>query len=169
MYKKKYTQFQIVGRYDALVVDVYDGDTITVVFDPFPDSQYSKQYWFKVRILGIDTPEIKIGKNVPDRVLMKNKAVQARDYLRNLILDKHVMIDISGTDKYGRLLADIYPHFRDPQESLERIGGLSANQLDGEQSISNIMITGGYAVAYDGGTKYDWSQNIEYPILSNIS
>jgi endonuclease YncB( thermonuclease family) len=34
----------------------------------------------------------------------KAKAIEARDYLRSLILDKIVEIEISNIDKYGRLL-----------------------------------------------------------------
>ena len=112
------------------VVKVYDGDAITIVAKlPYMTSDY---YRFSVRLLGIDCAEIK-GKE-------KETAKKARDALSNKILNRKITLRDVSTEKYGRLLANIY--------------------LDGE-CINDWMLTNGYAVAYDGGKKerpVDWDK-----------
>lgn len=80
--------------FDAKVVDVYDGDTVTLVF------KFYNYYKWKCRLDGIDTPELKTGNN-------KDEAIKARDYLRSIILNKIVKISCGTFDKYGRLLVKI--------------------------------------------------------------
>ena len=81
----------------AKVVDVYDGDTIKVVF-----SVQDKLYKFNCRIQHVDTPEIRT-KNK----LEKQFGLKVRDILRDKILGKIVNIVCDDFDKYGRLLIDI--------------------------------------------------------------
>ena len=80
--------------YDAKVINVYDGDTITTVFK-FKDEFYK----WNCRLNGIDTPEMK-SKDLNE----KNAAVKARDFLREKILGKIVKLHCGDFDKYGRLL-----------------------------------------------------------------
>lgn len=86
--------------YEAIVTDVYDGDTITV------DIDLGFGIWFndqKVRLHGIDTPEVR----GPER----SDGLVSRDWLRDKILDQKVTIrtirDSKG--KFGRWLASVYP------------------------------------------------------------
>jgi micrococcal nuclease len=107
------------------VIKVYDGDTITIAAKlPFGDSPL---YRLSVRLNGIDTPEIKC-KTDDEKIAAK----QAKDALSNLILNKYVTFKNIQTEKYGRILADVY------------IGELHVNMW---------LITEKYAVKYDGGTK----------------
>ena len=107
------------------VIKVYDGDTITIASKlPFNDSPL---YRLSVRFNGIDTPEIK-GKTEDE----KNAAKSARDALSNLILNKVVILKNIQSEKYGRILAEVY--------------------LD-ELCVNEWMIQQRYAVKYDGGTK----------------
>jgi len=83
------------------VIKVYDGDTITIS-DGF--------YEIRVRLIGIDTPEMKETNPV-----LKNLAYQARDYLSSLILNQSIYLQFDHfseksmhMDKFGRLLAYIY-------------------------------------------------------------
>jgi endonuclease YncB( thermonuclease family) len=80
-----------------------------------------------VRLNGIDTPEIK-GKTEDE----KTAAKQVRDVLSNLILNKYITLANIQTEKYGRILADVY------------IGALHVNEW---------LVSEKYAVKYDGGTK----------------
>jgi micrococcal nuclease len=77
---------------------VYDGDSVTLDISLGFDITIKQ----KVRLLGIDTPEIR-GKERLDGLI-------ARDRLRELIDGKDIIIvthkDRGG--KYGRLLATIY-------------------------------------------------------------
>ena len=69
----------------------------------------------------------------------KQLAVKARDFLRDLILDKIIVIECLDFDKYGRLLGNLY---------------IEGNEM----SISTMMIEKGFAKAYDGGTKIKWEE-----------
>ena len=85
-------------EYNAEVVRVYDGDTITVIFQ----LGFNMCVKETIRLFGIDSPEIRGTDREIGRI--------ARDKLRALILDKPVIVktykDKKG--KYGRYIADIY-------------------------------------------------------------
>ena len=85
--------------YKAFVTGVYDGDSITVDIDL---GFFMKMCNQKIRLYGIDTPEIR-GEERPDGLVARNR-------LRELILNKEVIIktykDKAG--KYGRWLGTIY-------------------------------------------------------------
>jgi len=89
-------------EYEAVITDVYDGDTVTATVDLGFDHHMGNT---KLRLLGIDTPELRGGT-----ARNKKKAREARDYLRSLILGNKVLIrtvrDTKG--KYGRYLAIIF-------------------------------------------------------------
>lgn len=110
---------------EGKVIKVYDGDTITIAAK-LPYIQ-SPMYRISVRLNGIDTPEIK-GKTQKEKELSKT----IRDALKVKIFDKVVQLKNTSTEKYGRLLADVY--------------------LDGI-CINDWLIEQGYAVKYNGGTK----------------
>lgn len=114
------------------VIKVYDGDTFTMI-SKLPNTQ-GPIYRFNVRMKGIDSPEIK-GKTLNEKELGK----KSRDVLSNLILGKIVILKDISTEKYGRILADVY------------IGDLCINEW---------LLINNYAVKYDGGTKErpsDWN------------
>ena len=80
------------------VIKVYDGDSITIAAHlPIENSPLFR---FSVRLNGIDTPEIK-GKN-------EDEKAAAKEAISNLILHKEVILKNVGTEKYGRILADVY-------------------------------------------------------------
>ena len=85
-------------QYRAIVTKVYDGDTITVNIDL---GLKSWRFGEKIRLYGIDTPEIR----GPERA----EGLVARDALREMILNREVNIktyrDKKG--KYGRWLGVI--------------------------------------------------------------
>lgn len=113
------------------VIKVYDGDTFTIAAKlPNTDSPI---YRFSVRLNGIDTPEIH-GKTAHEKEL----AIAARDALHTLIYGKIITLKNVATEKYGRILADVY------------IGDLHVNDWSIQQKFS---------VPYDGGAKNrpnDW-------------
>ena len=112
---------------------VVDGDTIDVTIDLGFDL-YKKE---RVRIAGVDTPE-KRTRNLEEKALgidatnwLKEKLEGAIDGDDDLVI--RTELD-GGVGKYGRLLGWCY------------IG-------DSNLSLNEMMITEGYAHAYDGGTK----------------
>jgi len=116
--------FPITG---GRVIKVYDADTITIASKLPYDA--SPMYRLSVRLNGIDTPEIK-GKCVSDEE--KESAKVARDFVSNLVFNKFVRLENNQSEKYGRILADVF------------VGDIHINEL---------LIKERYAVKYDGGTK----------------
>jgi len=106
----------------------YDGDTCYVTAPTLPEPLQK----MSVRILGIDTPEIR-AKCEEEKKL----ALQARE-LANKLFRAAEKIEFANLkwDKYGgRVLVDVY--------------------LDGEL-YSQKLIDAGLARPYDGGTKTPW-------------
>ena len=102
----------------ALCPRVYDGDTITVMFE-FNDKFIKSN----LRLIGLDTPEL--------HSAVEAEAEAARlgqQYLSNLILNQIIRVELGDLDKYGRILATIYT-------------------LDNE-NINELMISKGFARAY---------------------
>lgn len=89
----------MIYTYKAKVIDVYDGDTITV------DIDLGFNIWKrneKIRLASINAPEVR-GKN-------KDKGIVVRDYLRLLILNREVTLKTikDKKEKYGRYLGIIF-------------------------------------------------------------
>lgn len=109
----------------GVVIKVYDGDTITIASKlPYPESLL---YRFSVRLNGIDCPEIK-GEDENE----KQCAKIAKQEMSKLILNKIVTLKNVETEKYGRILADVYIE---------------------DLHLNKHMIEKRLAVTYDGGTK----------------
>tara|TARA_Y100001970_G_scaffold209655_1_gene255620 strand:- start:34 stop:495 length:462 start_codon:yes stop_codon:yes gene_type:complete len=106
------------------VVKVYDGDTITLASRILNGTEI---YRFSVRLNGIDSPEIK-GKTEEE----KQSAIKSREALKKLIFNKCVKLYSVKTEKYGRILADVY--------------------LD-DLHVNKWMLDNQLAEPYDGGTK----------------
>jgi endonuclease YncB( thermonuclease family) len=124
------------------VIKVYDGDTITIASKlPFDSSPI---YRLSVRLNGIDTPEMK-GKGVSDEE--KEAAKSAREFVSNLVLNKYVKLENIESEKYGRILADVF------------IGEINLNEL---------LIKERYAVKYDGGTKIKPSSWLRYRLTGEL-
>jgi len=122
---------------EGKIVRVYDGDTVTIAARFKIDGIYiPKLFRYNVRLRGIDSPEMKTKSAIE-----KDLAIKSRDALSHLILHKLVKLQNVEYDKYGRILADIIDE-------------------DGT-NISDWMISRGYAVEYDGGTKHrpvEWTE-----------
>jgi micrococcal nuclease len=107
------------------VIKCYDADTITIASKLPYDA--SPLYRLSVRLNGIDAPEIK-GKSAEEKEVAK----EARDFLSNLVLNKMIRLENVESEKYGRILADVYL---------------------GEVHLNELLLKERYAVKYDGGTK----------------
>jgi endonuclease YncB( thermonuclease family) len=109
----------------AKVIKVYDGHSITIASKV---SVFSNKYYrFSVRLARIDCPEL-LTKNTTE----KEYAIKAKESLERLILNKYVNLKVIKTDKYGRLLAEVY--FKN-------------------KSINDWLLHNHLAVEYDGETK----------------
>ena len=144
----------------ARVVDIYDGDTITCVL--YFNNNY---YKFHVRLNDIDTCEID-----SKFAINKELAHKARNRLYELITSKKlndlytskkdirqelnsktylVKLSCNEFDKYGRLLAFVYPI------------NSTINELNKLNSYNNILIIEKLAYIYHGKTKLSEEEQIK--------
>lgn len=145
---KKFDLNNTTGYY--YVESIYDGDTITVLIpiklhiynmlsnsqiDESSDTNKSNSIYLnkvKLRLMGIDTPEMKPSKDTVGRDELIKKAEEAKEFLSNMILGKIIKIEILSNDKYGRPLANLYLN---------------------DKCLNELMVEKGFAKNYNGGTK----------------
>lgn len=116
---KKYIPKIFIGK----VVNVYDGDTITIATKLENDKEV---YRFIVRLRGIDCAEMRGSENE------KRVAIKARDELSRQVMNKFIFLRNVEYEKYGRILADVY---------LENM------------NINQWMLDNKLAIKYDGKKK----------------
>lgn len=122
---------------EAKVISVYDGDTCWLKIDtnnpeasqdlPLPNRNFVK---VNVRLAIIDTPEIKGGTEES-----REKARNARDFLRQLILDKYVDFEFGNFGTKGESMC---PYHR-------QIGII---KLKDGTNVNSLMLESGHAKKY---------------------
>lgn len=119
--------------YRARVIDVYDGDTITVSVSVWPDVYIDT----RIRVRGIDTPERGHRAKSPREAALSGLATE---HTRQWLPPDVLLMDVEH-DKYaGRYLADVL-------------------HPDTGASLADALVAAGLAVAYTGrGEKQDWSK-----------
>jgi endonuclease YncB( thermonuclease family) len=143
----------------AKVLSCHDGDTITVALK-IPG--FAAPLRHAVRLAEIDTPE-----TTSRDIRAKVAALEARDRLVELLSGQklatttttkcaidahfashpsHVWLDIVELEKYGRILARVYP-----------CGG-GASRRPHFPSAGDILVSEGHAVSYFGGAKLTEAQ-----------
>ena len=110
------------------VTSIYDGDTFRVNIKGYPKIIGHRM---SVRILGIDTPEIRTNCK-KEKDLARSAKKLTISLLRGA---KLIELRNIKRGKYFRILADVY---------VDNI------------SIADELIKNNLAVSYDGGTKIDW-------------
>tara|TARA_A100001015_G_C14970101_1_gene704720 strand:- start:1007 stop:1441 length:435 start_codon:yes stop_codon:yes gene_type:complete len=123
--------YQLNGTFRCKVVDVYDGDTVTIVL--YNKLGFEKH---KLRMYGYDSPEIKPKLDKENREEEIEKAKLAKQCMIDLVLDKIVSFESMGYDKYGRLL-----------------GKLFLTNYCSNSEVNQYMIDHGHGYPYFGGTK----------------
>lgn len=119
-----YMQAPASNTYDVNLVSVYDGDTVYLESELWPDSNQ----FIRLRIYGIDTPEIRTRK-----LCEKELGKQAKRFLARHLADKVLTLTNVKTGKYaGRVIGDLY--------------------ADGIL-VSKVMLDSGYATPYFGKKK----------------
>lgn len=116
------------------VVNVYDGDTLTLAARLPNDNTI---YKFSVRLRGLDCPEVRTNDKSEKLIAMK-----ARNYVSSKVLGEMVTLFNVDLDKYGRLLA-----------------GVLYNE---QKDLADELISERLAVKYDGGTKISPTDWVKY-------
>jgi endonuclease YncB( thermonuclease family) len=132
--------YELKGNFRCKIVDVYDGDTVTIIL--INKLGFEKH---KLRMYGYDSPEMKPKLNHPNRDEEKRKAAEAKKYLSDLVLNKILEFESMGYDKYGRLLGKLH----------------KSNKCSRKININELMIKQGHGYPYYGGTKNTPSINKE--------
>lgn len=119
---------RLTGPVPARVVDVVDGDTLTV----FAHIWLGQEVQIRVRLVGADAPEMH-GACIPER----DAAQRARAALARLTAPGRVTLEDIRPDKYGgRVLARV-------------------RAADG-RDLSDELLNSGLAVPYSGGKRVNW-------------
>jgi endonuclease YncB( thermonuclease family) len=80
------------NKYNGFVTRVMDGDTFEVLIE----LGFGVTQKFKVRLDGIDTPE-----------MSTQKGKMAKEFVKDLIENKYVTLTDEGSEKYGRARASV--------------------------------------------------------------
>ena len=124
----------------AKVLEVYDGDTLTAAVEIAANTFYS----FRVRLEGVDTPELRPSLSEPNRAAIVAAAERARDFVRSLVLDKVVLISCNGIDKYGRTIGHVH---------LSETSSAEPGAAEMSRTVNELLIEKGLAKRYDGGKR----------------
>lgn len=97
-YTRPAAKMTVSGR----VLEVYDGDTLTVL---------SGRNKFRVRLFGIDAPEV-----------LQDYGTEARDLLRTMVLGQTVTVEVLNVDKFGRAVAMVRKDLLEVNTEMVRSG-----------------------------------------------
>jgi len=123
---------EATNLYFGKVTSVYDGDTVTMDVLVWKNQTVEA----KLRLKGIDTPEMR-GKCQAE----KDLAIKARDFLRELVLDKLTILraipyEGKADGKYGRIIGTLL--------------------TPTNKNINQMLVDEGLARPYDGGKREGW-------------
>lgn len=139
----------------AKVVDVHDGDTVTLVFFPTPTSLVPVKH--SCRLFGIDAPELIPRMDTPHRELHKLAGVASREILRRQLFGCPtaaaagrprlqpglVWIRFTKEEKYGRTMGRLF--------LVDEVHSPLAFRGD-EICLNDWLVTQGCAQVYNGKT-----------------
>lgn len=123
-------QAMVTGPYAATFVSAYDGDTIRVDVEIWPQLTVHTS----VRVRGVDTPEIR-GACEEEKL----KAIEARAFVATLL--RHaalVQLTNIEPDKYG--------------------GRVDANVLVDGRDLSTLLVAARLGRVYNGGARLSWCE-----------
>ena len=109
--------------YKAKVIRIYDGDTIFLDIDLGLSTVVRNE---KIRLARINTPELRGSE--------KEQGIAARDFLKNLIARKNILLETikDKKGKFGRYLGEIW---------VESEGGF--------ENVNELMVKNGHAKFVD--------------------
>jgi endonuclease YncB( thermonuclease family) len=133
------------------VVDIYDGDTVTLCF--FENDRPIKR---KFRMHGFDAPEVKPMKITPNYELHKQAGAIVRDKLKEKILNKILWVLFMEEEKYGRAMGNLY-EIEDPDQFTGK-----------ELCINTWILENKWGKSYDGGKKDEFTSDELHAICNFV-
>jgi endonuclease YncB( thermonuclease family) len=157
------------------VVDIYDGDTITILFDLNYDKPNTKPYYIKksLRLYGFDAPEMRPLKTIDNRELHIHCAKIAKNELKKKIVlenskcnkiknknNLYIWVRFMKEEKYGRAMGNIY--WVNDKKSL-------IHCPDESNNLCRWMINNKLGLPYKGGKKDEFTNDKLEIINTNYS
>jgi len=119
--------------YNIKLLKIIDGDTIDANIDLGFDVTVKK----RVRFMGINTPECRT-RDLEE----KAKGLAAKERVRQLLEGSNIIqLTSHGVGKFGRCLGEIHVDMVDGKEKMTL------------ESVNELLIKEGHAVAYHGGKR----------------
>lgn len=125
--------------------NIYDGDTADIYF---LDNQKIIRSQF--RFYGYDSAEMKPLKKLENRKDIVLQAINDKEYLTSLIINRKCVVKFMKNEKYGRMMGIVWKINNDniPEDMLS-----THPELIESNNICNIMINSGHGNIYYGGSK----------------
>lgn len=148
--------FSLAGRETwARVVELYDADTMKVVF-PFQTDDVHK---IIVRVRGVDAPEIK-----SENETIKNWTIKARNRMLSLVAPGVFEVDGTYSKKdIVRLLREnvavVWLHLFETDKFGRTLGDLFYSPEDTNKTIQSICVDENFCKPYFGKTKSLWNSD----------
>ncbi|EJW03179.1 hypothetical protein EDEG_02432 [Edhazardia aedis USNM 41457] len=116
----------------GIVIKVGDGDGFRMHHQPMfnKDKIPKNNKTLSIRLAGIDAPEVRTFKRPEQKF-----AIESRDFLRTLILNKTVEIEVLKIDRYNRIVATVFVK----------------NKNRKKINVSIEMVKAGLACVFEGG------------------
>ena len=150
--KKTFKGWEVLAK----VTDVHDGDTITVTAKLPGDTQ---PFQYKVRLFGIDTPELSRVTNEPNPDLHLRAGREVRDRLTEKIpLGAVIAFRGEGKGKFGRKLGTL----RTLKWSWAKFGWV------GKENLNSWLLEAKLALPYDGKSKQAFEKDFLEKIVGEM-
>lgn len=142
----------------AKVVDVYDGDTITIVCKLDKTETYRT---YKLRLSGIDAPEKKPLKTIPNRDLHIAAAGKVTKLLTTKLggIGSVVEVEFMQEEKFGRTMGTVW--------TIEQTTGCMSSTWHRKENVNEWLIQNSLVKAYSGDKKTDFTEVQLKNILAN--
>ena len=135
----------------AKVVDVYDGDTITIVCKLDKTETYRR---YKLRLAGIDAPEKKPSKTIANRDLHIKAAGKVTELLTTKLggIGSVIEVEFIQEEKFGRTMGTVW--------TIEQTTGCmhTRSSWHRKENVNEWLIKNSFVKAYDGDKKTEFTE-----------
>lgn len=133
-----------IGKFQKVSLSrVVDGDTIVV--DIEGDSCGNKEHEYKVRLIGVNTPESVASQEYLDRTGKENtkEGKDASEFTKSLLEDTTLLYlekDVSDTDRYDRLLRYVWLEVPENECDIDEISSKMLNGILLKEHVAEVTI-----------------------------
>jgi endonuclease YncB( thermonuclease family) len=127
LHKKEVINYNTIPIFDkrGMVLKILDGDTIDVLVNHYSFPCSLQPILYRIRIKHLDAPETKLGENVNQQE--KQRGLDAKTFITKWLSGRRVRVVASGTDAFGRVLADVWHNGVLVSAEMKRLGHIKHN------------------------------------------